>query len=610
VIEWGPDFLLSRWSEGAERIFGWRAEEVLGQRLDEFRWVHEDDVAHVAAISAGLLDGSCTRSISHNRNYRKDGSVIHCEWYNSSRVDPSGKCRSILSLVLDITERAQAEEALQQSEARYRSLFESIDDGFCVIELIFDDANRPVDYRFIETNPAFEKHAEFRNAAGKTIRELVPDLEAHWFEVFGRVATTGEPTRYSIGSHALQRWYEGFAFRIGKPEQHRVAILFKDVTEHRRAEEALRESEDRFRSVLENLSEGLILFDQHGNLIYQNPASLRIHGFDPEEDGRISHEELPSTCDVWDETGRPISFEEWPVSRVFRSERFQDQVLRVRRVDTGKEFHGSYNGSPLFDSAGNLVAGFITIRDITQQKRTQDALIRNEKLATVGRMAATVAHEINNPLAAVMNAIFIARSGIDKPATALEALNLADEELRRIAHLTRQTLGFYRESTAPAKLLLCEIADSAIDLLANKIRTKSAKVVTRYCENTQIIGIAGELRQVLSNLLANSLDAVDANGTILLRVSRTQICGREQLRITIADDGPGIPRTIRAHIFEPFFTTKEAVGTGLGLWVSRQIVEKHGGSIRVHSSISGAQRGTTFSILLPANAAESACTGS
>jgi PAS domain S-box-containing protein len=156
------------------------------------------------------------------------------------------------------------------------------------------------------------------------------------------------------------------------PGEGYANIYGRDVTDRKQAEEALRKSEERFRSVVENMSEGLMLFDAQG-MIYQNPASLRLHGFKGPEEMQIEHKELPTTWKGWDETGRPLSFEEWPVSRVLRHERFQDQVLRAVRVETGHEFYGSYNGSPILAADGKLTLGLISIRDITERKRAEEA---------------------------------------------------------------------------------------------------------------------------------------------------------------------------------------------------------------------------------------------
>ena len=150
----------------------------------------------------------------------------------------------ILEMGIDITERNRAEDALRQSELRYRTLFETMDEGFCVVEMIYDAEGKPVDYRFVEANPAFEKHIGFKNGLGRTIRELVPDYDAHWFEIYGRVARTGASTRFEEVAEAMQRFYDVFAFRIGGEENPRVGILFKDITYQKRAEKAIREAKE------------------------------------------------------------------------------------------------------------------------------------------------------------------------------------------------------------------------------------------------------------------------------------------------------------------------------------------------------------------------------
>lgn len=247
-----------------------------------------------------------------------------------------------------------------------------------------------------------------------------------------------------------------------------------------------------------------------------------------------------------------------------------------------------------------------TLWDVTEREQTQQALLRTEKLALGGRMAATIAHEINNPLAAVTNLLYITRTLNNVPASARQYLDLADAELKRIAHITRQSLGFYHELSTPAPTLINGVIDSAIDMLQTKIKAKHVKIEKQYEIAAQICVVSGELRQVFANFLANSLDAIDEQGTIKVRVSNhaTSYNGNNNVRVTIADDGKGIDAGIRAHIFEPFFTTKDAYGTGLGLWVSKRIIDKHQGSIRLHSSVNGARRGTTVSVLLPADAAK------
>jgi two-component system, NtrC family, sensor kinase len=180
-------------------------------------------------------------------------------------------------------------------------------------------------------------------------------------------------------------------------------------------------------------------------------------------------------------------------------------------------------------------------------------------------------------------------------------LEIADGELMRITHITRQTLGFYREFSAATSNSASALISSVVNLLQAKIRANGANVEQQCEETLEVMGIAGELRQVLANLLANSLDAIGQHGRIVLRASASTDPndGTRRVRIDVADCGSGIALATRKNIFDPFFTTKGTVGTGLGLWVCKQLVEKNGGSIRVRSMTEGQRRGTTFSVLLP-----------
>jgi len=232
-------------------------------------------------------------------------------------------------------------------------------------------------------------------------------------------------------------------------------------------------------------------------------------------------------------------------------------------------------------------------------KKTEEALIGSERLASAGRMAAVLAHEINNPLAAVMNLLFLAQTTADTPVPVHRYLKMADDELKRIAHITRQTLGFYRESTVPTTFLVVTLLDSVIDLLQAKMVSTQVTVEKQCDDLLQITAIFGELRQVISNLMLNSLDALGEGGRVTLRASTSQnpLDGSSRIRITIADNGKGISAAALPKIFEPFFTTKGSTGNGLGLWVCKQIIEKHGGSIWVRSR-TFEPHGTTFSIVL------------
>jgi len=228
-------------------------------------------------------------------------------------------------------------------------------------------------------------------------------------------------------------------------------------------------------------------------------------------------------------------------------------------------------------------------QQLQERARTEAALVKTERLATAGRLAATIAHEINNPLEAVTNLVYLARSAPEGEVR--RYLQMIEDELSRIAHITKMTLGFYRESGAPTPVDLGELVHEVVALYEAKLRAKNIRVHTDAAASQPILGSRGELRQVIANLVANAVDVLPAGGAI--RLLTTDFAGGVQLRVF--DNGPGIPGENLARIFEPFFTTKAELGTGLGLWVSRQIVEKHGGTIAVEST----PRGTCFTISLP-----------
>jgi two-component system NtrC family sensor kinase len=239
--------------------------------------------------------------------------------------------------------------------------------------------------------------------------------------------------------------------------------------------------------------------------------------------------------------------------------------------------------------------------EIVERERTQEALVRGELLASAGRMAASIAHEMNNPLEAVINALYLCTRMSDLPDDARKYLDIAAEELMRVSHIVQQSLGFFRESVVTTSFSVGALIGSAVAMLQSKVKASGARVEQQCDVDIQVTAVFGELRQVLANLLANSLQATDKDGRIVLRASTCHDPnnGARRIRITIADSGHGVAAAVMKRLFEPFFTTKGPIGTGLGLWVCKRLVEKNGGSIRTRSATNGKHRGTTFSILLP-----------
>ena len=329
------------------------------------------------------------------------------------------------------------------------------------------------------------------------------------------------------------------------------------------------------------------------------------------------------TITSWNQTAeslfgyRPEEVVGTPVTRLVPQERVVE-VLRNIEILNGGELVNPYRTermrkdgtlvpvllsvSPLRNGRGKIIGTSAIARDISVEKVSEEAVRRTEKLATAGRLAASIAHEINNPLEAIVNLLYLARRD---SIHAGDYLTMAEQEVARVAQLAQQTLGFVRDSNSPGSMDPAAIMDEVLQLYSRKLETRRIRVIRRYQGGPlRVSGYSGELRQLLANLLVNAIDAMSDEGSLQVRVATGRDWGktrdgREGIRITVADNGSGIPRDRQRQIFEPFYTTKKDSGTGLGLWVSRGIVQKHGGSIRVRSRTEGCSTGTVFVIFLP-----------
>jgi two-component system CheB/CheR fusion protein len=245
----------------------------------------------------------------------------------------------------------------------------------------------------------------------------------------------------------------------------------------------------------------------------------------------------------------------------------------------------------------------LSLTDMTKRKKIEAALIQAEKLAIASRLAASIAHEINNPLEAITNLLYLASKGDD--ATAAKSYTAqALEEVGRVSHITQQTLKFYRQSTAPSSVQISEILDSLLVLFNGKLLANNISVHRQYREGPPLLCLAGDLRQIFANLILNAIDAMVSGGSLRLRVSASVDWRNRELpgiRTTIADSGIGMNPETLSKIYEPFFTTKNETGTGLGMWVSTQLVERLQGELRVRSTTRPGKSGTTFSLFLPLN---------
>jgi PAS domain S-box-containing protein len=355
--------------------------------------------------------------------------------------------------------------------------------------------------------------------------------------------------------------------------------------------------EQWLNTTLRSIGDAVIACDVHGNVVFMNFIAEQLTGWkENEARGQGLHRVFP----IFNEETRAVV--ENPVDKVRRLGTIVGLANHTFLVSKkGKEICIDDSGAPIRDSHGQMIGVVLVFRDISERRMSEGALMRAEKLAAAGRLAASVAHEVNNPLEGLTNLVYIARRS-DQLDEVRQLLTQAEDELSRIAHITRQSLGFYRETSTPARFMPAAVVREVTDFYSPRAASIGVSFVVNAKTEREVLGSAGEFRQILSNLLANSLDACASGATIRIEANSAvdaRNLSRPGVRITIADSGFGIPTEHLENIFEPFFTTKKDTGTGLGLWVSRELVEKHGGTLRVRSRTTHPLCGTLFSIFLP-----------
>jgi PAS domain S-box-containing protein len=371
--------------------------------------------------------------------------------------------------------------------------------------------------------------------------------------------------------------------------------IIREMETRERDAASLRRSEEWFRVTLSSIGDGVIATDDQGRVSFLNPIAEQLTGTSQAQArGMKIGEVFPIFSET---TNSPVDN---PVEKVLALGCVvglaNHTVLRHR---DGHLLPIEDSAAPITDDSGKLIGVILVFHDASRERTLQEVLRRTEKLAAAARLAATVSHEINNPLEAIGNLVFLARTNPDTPGKVVEQLALAEQELARVSHITRQTLGFYRESTSPTSVHIPALIESVLTLYSNKLQVKQIRVQLTLETCPPVIGLAGEIQQLVSNIISNAIDAVPFNGTLKIDASPVKLANGDSIRLKIEDDGPGIAPENMKRIFEPFFTTKKDVGTGLGLWVCKEIAQRHGGSVNVESKNEDGTTGAVFTVLLP-----------
>jgi PAS domain S-box-containing protein len=369
--------------------------------------------------------------------------------------------------------------------------------------------------------------------------------------------------------------------------------------QRRRAEE-LFHSEQNLRTTLASIGDGVITCDVNGRVQMMNPVAQELTGW---IESHAQNRPLEEVFHIVNESTRqPV---ENPVAKVQRLNRvvgIANHTVLIRR--DGSELAIDDSGAPIRNEAGELTGVVMVFRDITMERKTRAALLANEKLAVAGRLAATIAHEIHNPLDSVANLLYLLQHD-PNDAEAKHFLDVAQSELARVTQISRAMLSLYRESNAPVPVNLKGMLDDLLLLMETRFNTIGVTVSTDLPPEITVEAFPAELRQVFTNLITNAAEAAGAGGTVTVRVipqNASTTPSGQRLEpgaiVEIIDSGPGIPSEVQENLFRPFFTTKGERGTGLGLWVSQGIIRKHAGSIDLDSRSEGPNRGTTARIFL------------
>lgn len=344
-------------------------------------------------------------------------------------------------------------------------------------------------------------------------------------------------------------------------------------------------------AIVESSDDAILSCDLAGIITSWNKGAERVFGYTAAEIiGRPTSDMASPNC---------IEDTELVLQKIRIGQKV-DHYETLRRHKDGSDIAVSITVSPIFDSSGNVIGASKVSRDITSTRRAEEALRNADKLALAGRMAASIAHEINNPLESITNLLYLVEHE-EISEEARSYLTLAQHELARVSHIASQTLGFFRNSRGSASTPLPEIIESALSLHLGRLSICNVAIRKEYISVSPFFVHQGELRQVIVNLIGNALDAMPNGGRLRVRVrfGFDPVTETHGARIVIADTGSGMSATTRRQLFEPFYTTKGASGTGLGLWVSSQIIARHKGKISVRSSQSPSHSGTVFSIFLP-----------
>jgi PAS domain S-box-containing protein len=603
VATWEIDYPTGKvtYGAGSYPVFGHPLSEVPDYRAFKKILVPEYIPIIAATIQGGVESGKMT--VQEFQVRAADGRTLWLESRGHAVID-NGVPVCLRGLTIDITARKQNEEALVASEARYR---------------VLADLNPQAIWMGAPDGSITYANQNFLDYIGLTIEDLTAEgwLNAFYpadrpqvVEAWSHSIATGED--YDIEARMVRardgnaRWWWVRAQPIRDESGkilHWLGVAL-DIDDRKTFAETLQRRQDeteRQRAELENIYQtapiGLALFDPvEFRYLRINDRQCETLGLPREKIlGRAITELAPLD-------GLKEIFEEVAKGHPVRN------LLLEGELPTRPGEHRFWNVSysPIYNSDGAVEAIAAVILEMTTQKKAEAALIQSEKLAAVGRLASSISHEINNPLEAITNLLYLIALSGELPESLLNYVQTAQSELSRVCQIATQTLRFHRQAVRATNVTAADLVNAVLNLYHGRLANSSIHVEARYSTATTVLCFENDIRQVLNNLIANAIDAMrHSGGRLLVRAhdaidySPEHPDGRTGIRITIADTGHGMSPTVQQRLFEPFYTTKDLNGTGLGLWISAGIVSRHKGRLTFRSSEHPVHHGTIFSLFLP-----------
>lgn len=595
VIEWDNEFRVLRWSPAAQRLFGWTADEVIGKHFSDWQFVVPDDLEAVNQVGHRQNQGHEHHNISRNRNYTKLGSILHCEWYNSAMYDDAGKLISVLSLVLDVTVARRIEEALRKSEAQYRLLFESNPQPMWVYDLST--------FRFLAVNDAAIRHYGYSRAEflDMTIMDIRPEDDVALLREY---LATGSLELDHAGEWRHRKKdgtvinVEITANRVNFAGRAAEFVLANDITERKKAGDALRISEDRYRDLVDNSHELICTHDLEGRVLSVNPWAARALGYPQEKliGMNIRDGLLPEYRDEFDEYLRKV-----------KTEGSARGVMKVRTATGETRLWEYYNTLRTEGVEKPIVRGMA--HDATERRealqREKEARHEAEAANRVkDEFLSTLSHELRTPLTAIMGWSDLLLHDEVAPEKRRQAIETIARNANSQCQLINDLLEVSRIITGKLRLefVACDL-QSVIEAAAESIRpTAEAKGIRlRLSLDKDVGSVYGDqerLQQVVWNLLSNGVKFTQSGGSVEVSLRRIN----SHVEISVQDTGVGIHQNFLPHVFDRFrqadgSTTRNYGGLGLGLAIVRHLVELHGGTARAESG--GENQGSKFTVRLP-----------